>query len=198
MKGAVFIERDGVLVESLSATGLPPRPPRCLDEFRVCPEAAAPLARLRAAGLVVLATTNQPGLSDGSLRRGDLDIMHAMLKRRLPLDDVLVCPHAPDDGCPCRKPQPGLFREAVFRWGLRAEHCFVISDKAADAEFARRAGATSILLRSPWIGTGHHDLCVENLEAAVEEVLAQTLRLTGRAPVTTTRRNARRPLPLAA
>lgn len=192
----MFIERDGVLNGQLIEAGLP-RSPRCLEEFRVQMEVAGPLSRLRAAGLVVLATTNQPGLSDGSLRRGDLDFMHAVLKRRLPLDEVLVCPHAPDDGCPCRKPQPGLFREAVFRWGLRAEHCFVISDKAVDAEFARRAGATSILLRSPWTGNGHHDLCVEDLAAAVEEVLAHTLRLTGRAPATT-RRNARRPLPLAA
>lgn len=196
MKGAVFIERDGVLNEPLLEAGTP-RTPRCPEEFRVRLAAAGPLARLRESGLVVLATTNQPGLSDGTLRRGDLDFMHAVLKRRLPLDDVLVCPHAPDDGCPCRKPQPGLFREAVFRWGLRAEHCFVISDKAMDAEFARRAGATSILLRSPWIGSGHHDLCVDDLDAAAAEVLAHTLRLTGRAQVTP-RRNARRPLPLAA
>ncbi|HMO65117.1 MAG TPA: HAD-IIIA family hydrolase [Verrucomicrobiota bacterium] len=195
MKGA-FIERDGVLNEQMLEAGAP-RSPRRMDEFRVRPEAAAPLARLRAAGLVVLATTNQPGLSDGTLPRGELDFMHAVLKRRLPLDDVLVCPHAPEDGCPCRKPRPGLVREAAFRWGLRLEHSFMISDKAADAELARAAGATSILLQSPWNGTGHHDLCVEDLETAVDQVLAHTLRLTGRAPAAP-RRPVRRLLPVAA
>lgn len=196
MKGAVFIERDGVLNEPIIDQGKV-RAPRCLDEFKVRAAAAPALDRLRAAGLLAIATTNQPGLSDGTLPRRELDLMHAVLTRRLPLDGVLVCPHLPGDGCMCRKPRPGLVREAAFRWALRPEHCFVISDKAADAEMARHVGATSLLIRSPWNGSGHHDLCVTDLEEAVEKTLAHALVLTGRAtpPARPTRRQ---PMPLAA
>lgn len=193
----MFIERDGVLNEPIIEKGAP-RPPRGLDEFRVRAAAAPVLARLREAGLLVVATTNQPGLSDGTLPRRELDLMHAVLTRRLPLDAVLVCPHPPDDGCMCRKPRPGLLREAAFRWALRPEHCFVISDKAADAEMARHFGATSLLIRSPWNGSGHHDLCVADLQEAVDKTLAHALVLTGRGAPPARRTTRREPLPLAA
>lgn len=198
MKGAVFIERDGVLNEQFPGRG-GPRSPRHCQEFRIRDEAGPPLARLRDAGLLVIATTNQPGLSEGTLSRRELDLMHTLLARRLPLDAVLVCPHLSGDGCPCRKPRPGLVQEAAFRWALRLEHCFVISDKAADAQLARVVGATSLLIRSPWNGGGHHDLCVADLAEAVEKTLAHTLVLTGRA-APPPRRPAARPihLPVAA
>lgn len=194
MKGAVFIERDGVLNEQVTERG-GPRPPRHCQEFKVRDEAGPPLARLREAGLLVIAITNQPGLSEGTLSRRELDLMHTLLTRRLPLDAVLVCPHQPGDGCSCHKPRPGLVQEAAFRWALRLEHCFVISDKAADAQLARLVGATSLLIKSPWNGNGHHDLCVADLAVAVEKTLAHTLRLTGRT-TGPPRRPARRPLPL--
>lgn len=196
MKGAVFIERDGVLNEPIIERGAP-RPPRRFEEFQVRAAAAPALARLREAGLLVIATTNQPGLSDGTLPRRELDLMHAVLTRRLPLEAVLVCPHPPDDGCMCHKPRPGLVREAAFRWSLRLEHCFVISDKAADAQLARLVGATSLLIRSPWNGSGHHDLCVTDLDEAVEKTLAHARVLTGRGAAPP-RRPARQSLPLAA
>src|SRR3989475_12667278 len=110
MKSCVFFERDGVLnlvkVESGQSVT-----PRSLDEFQVNPAALEPLQKLKAAGFVLVATTNQPGLSRGYLPRRELDRMHAMLKERLPLDDILVCPHDEMDHWPCRKPEAGLLVE---------------------------------------------------------------------------------------
>jgi D-glycero-D-manno-heptose 1,7-bisphosphate phosphatase len=171
MKHAVFIERDGVL-NAVRVKGRCQVPPATSAEFLVIEEARGPLANLRAAGFKIIVTTNQPGVSRGDLSRRDLDRMHDMLKRSLPVDDIFLCPHDEQDRCPCRKPKPGLFQEARFKWQLDMDRSFVVSDKWYDAVAAGACGCTSILLQSPWNGAVHHDFLVPNLEAAVERILA--------------------------
>jgi len=166
----IFIERDAILnrvrVERQHQVS-----PLTMEEFHVN-EAIAPLLRkLKAAGFVLIATTNQPGLSRGYQSRRELDRMHDLLCRRLPLDDILVCPHDETDRCPCRKPKPGLLVEAAFKWHLGLNRSFVISDKWQDAEAARTAGCMSLLLQSPWVGDVHHDLVLPDLEAIAGKIL---------------------------
>lgn len=170
MKAAVFLERDGILnharVDRQQQVA-----PRSISEFRVKMAALKPLQQLKQAGFILLATSNQPGISRGYLFRRDLDLMHNLLRQRLPIDDILVCPHDEMDECPCRKPLSGLLKEAAFRWQIDLERSFVVSDKWQDAEAARQLGCISLLIRSPWIGSGHHDFVLENLQQAVQRVL---------------------------
>jgi len=170
MKLGVFIERDGVLnlatVErSQQVSPLSP------GLFKLNPAAAGLVRQLKAAGLVVIATTNQPGLSRGYQSRRALDQMHTQLLQAMPLDEILVCPHDETDHCPCRKPKPGLFTEARYKWQLELDRSFVISDKWYDAEAALAVGATSLLIQSPWLGQAHHDLVVADFRAAVKKLL---------------------------
>lgn len=170
MKRAVFIERDAILNE----VRVGPKhqiSPLTLEEFKVNGEAEAPLRKLKEAGFVLIATTNQPGLSRGYLSRRDLDRMHDLVRRTFPLDDLIVCPHDESDHCPCRKPRPGLLIESAFKWHLSLDHSFVISDKWQDAEAARTAGCTSLLLESPWVGQVHHDFVLPTLEAIGEKIV---------------------------
>ena len=97
--------------------------------------------------------------------------MHAVLLRELPLDGVLVCPHDEADRCPCHKPKPGMLIEAAFRWQLDLDKSFVVSDKWQDAEAARIAGCTSMLVKSPWNGPVHRDYILSSLAEAVEKIL---------------------------
>src|SRR5437016_10918719 len=170
MKSGVFFERDGVLNLANVERGHQVAP-RSLVEFEVNAAALEPLQKLKAAGFILVATTNQPGLSRGYLPRRELDRMHALLKQRLPLDEILVCPHDESDRCPCRKPQPGLLTEAAFKWHLDLERSFVISDKWQDAKAARAVGCTSMLLKSPWIGTGPHDFVMTSLAAIADKIV---------------------------
>jgi D-glycero-D-manno-heptose 1,7-bisphosphate phosphatase len=180
MKLGVFIERDGILnrarVERRYQVS-----PLTLDDFQVNEEAVAPLQRLHAAGLLLIATTNQPGLSRGYQSRGELDRMHARLRATFPLHDILVCPHDETDRCPCRKPKPGLLVEAAFKYHLNLDRSFVISDKWPDAEAARTVGCTSLMLQSPWLGNVHRDFLLPDLAAIVEKIL--TLKNKHRAAV---------------
>ena len=170
MKQGVFIERDGVLnlarVERQLQHG-----PLTLEELRVNMAAAPLLAKLKMAGLLLIATTNQPGLSRGYQNRRELDRMHELLRKTFALDDILVCPHDETDRCPCRKPKPGLLVEAAFKWHLDLDRSFVISDKWQDAEAARTAGCTSLLVDSPWLGKVHRDFVLPDLAAVVEKIL---------------------------
>jgi len=170
MKLGVFIERDGVLnqvrIERQHQVS-----PLTLDEFHVNQDAVALLNKLKAAGFVLVATSNQPGLSRGYQNRREMDRMHDQMRRMLPLDDIMVCPHDETDRCPCRKPKPGLLVEAAFKWKLDLDRSFVISDKWQDAEAARTAGCTSLLMQSPWVGKVHRDFVLPDLAAIVEKIL---------------------------
>jgi D-glycero-D-manno-heptose 1,7-bisphosphate phosphatase len=126
---------------------------------------------LKGAGFVLIATTNQPGLSNGAVSRRELDRMHARLRKVFPLDDILVCPHGSDDHCSCRKPLPGLLIEASFKWHLDLERSFVISDKWQDARTAQAVGCTSMMLQSPWVGSGHHDFVLTSLGTIADKIL---------------------------
>jgi D-glycero-D-manno-heptose 1,7-bisphosphate phosphatase len=170
MKRAVFIERDGVLNE----VRVGPKnqvAPLTLEEFQVRKNAEPALRKLKAAGFVLIVTTNQPGLSRGYQSRRELDRMHEIIRRCFPIDDILVCPHDESDHCPCRKPRPGLLIEAAFKWHLNLDHSFVISDKWQDAEAARTAGCTSLLVKSPWVGNVHHDFVLADVDAIAGKIL---------------------------
>jgi D-glycero-D-manno-heptose 1,7-bisphosphate phosphatase len=170
MKPAVFIERDGIL-NAVRVQGRLQVSPLTMEQFRLNSEAAPLLNELKASGLLLIVTTNQPGLSCGYLSRRELDRMHQMLRATFPVDDLLVCPHEDSDRCPCRKPKAGLFVEAAHKWGIDLHRSFVISDKWQDAEAARRAGATSLLVQSPWLGDVHHDFVLPDLPTLVDKVL---------------------------
>jgi D-glycero-D-manno-heptose 1,7-bisphosphate phosphatase len=170
MKPAVFIERDGILNKPLIERQQQVTPLTC-NQFQLNTEVAPLLNEMKASGLMLIVTTNQPGLSRGYQSRGELDRMHRLLRSTFAVDDLMVCPHEDADRCPCRKPKPGLLLEASYKWRVDLNRSFVISDKWQDAEAARRAGATSLLVQSPWLGDGHHDFVMPDLSSLVEKVL---------------------------
>ena len=170
MKSGVFIEPDGILTQA-PVEGQHQVGPLKLGGFRLNAGAVPVLRKLKAAGLQLIVTTNQPGLSNGCQSRRELDRMHFQMRTTFPLDDILICPHDEMDDCECRKPRPGLLFEAAHKWHLTLNHCFVISARWQDAEAARRAGCTSVMLSSPWLGKGHHDYVFPDLAAIVEKIL---------------------------
>src|SRR5580765_7836908 len=173
MKQGVFLERDGIL-NTVRVERQHQVTPLTLEDFKINQEAIPLIKKLKEAGLVVIVTTNQPGLSRGYQSRRELDRMHERLRKTFALDDILVCPHDETDRCPCRKPKPGLLIEAGFKWHLDLDHSFVVSDKWQDAEAARIAGCTSLLLKSHWVGTVHRDFVLTSLSAIVEKILRLT------------------------
>ncbi len=141
---AVFVDRDGTLhpdVRYLSS-------PDALELFPHVPEA---VFRLNRAGIKVILVTNQSGIARGYFSLKDLEAVHEKLKAGLAsakawLDDVLFCPHHPDDGCRCRKPNPGMIEQATTRYAINVSHSYVVGDQPHDLEMAHRVGAKGVLV----------------------------------------------------
>jgi len=142
----VVLDRDGTIVidrEYLSdPAGL---------EFM--PGAAESLRRLHELGFRLVIATNQSGVGRGLYTLDQLHRIHERLHDMVQsagaaLAGIYYCPHAPGDGCSCRKPAPGLLVQAASELGFDPSAAIVVGDKLSDVEFGRRAGATTILLSS--------------------------------------------------
>ena len=139
----VLFDRDGTLVHDVPYNGDP-------DLVRPVDGARAALAALRARGVRIGLVTNQSGIGRGLLTRGQADAVNARVAELLgPFDTVQVCPHAPDDGCDCRKPAPGMVKAACAELDVDPARCVVIGDIAADVGAAQAAGAVGILVPTP-------------------------------------------------
>ncbi|MBV8341918.1 MAG: HAD family hydrolase [Gammaproteobacteria bacterium] len=145
----VILDRDGVLNREPPAGGYVRTP----AEFHWLPGALEALALLRRAGLRLSVATNQAGVGRGQMSREQLDAVHGCMRSQAaaagaPLDEVLVCLHAPEEGCGCRKPAPGLIRAAIAQAGIPAGETILIGDDERDLEAARRAGVAAALVRT--------------------------------------------------
>jgi D-glycero-D-manno-heptose 1,7-bisphosphate phosphatase len=68
--------------------------------------------------------------------------------RHVTLDGLSFCPHAPDEGCACRKPKPGMLIAMMGSLGVSPDHTIVLGDSIRDIEAGLAAGCRCILVRS--------------------------------------------------
>src|SRR5947209_14339110 len=114
------------------------------------PGAREAVARLRAAGIRVGVVTNQSGIARGLLTRTQVEAVNARIDDLIgPFDDWRVCPHGEDSGCACRKPAPGMLREAARALGTVPDRCVMVGDIGRDMTAAGAAGALGVLVPTP-------------------------------------------------
>ena len=142
---AVFLDRDGVLNEVVVRDGLP-HPPASLEDLRLAPDAAESLARLKAAGFLLIVVTNQPDVARGTQSRTIAEAMNRAIAAALPLDDFFTCWHDDADACACRKPKPGLLVEAAARHAIDLKGSFFIGDRWRDIDAGAAAGCRTVLI----------------------------------------------------
>lgn len=127
----VILDRDGTINEdSLEYVKSP-------QEWLPLPGALEAIARLNHAGWHVVVASNQSGLGRGLFDVAALNAMHAKLHAKLAavggrVDAIFYCPHAPDDKCRCRKPEPGLFEQIGERYGVDLHNVPTVGDTARD------------------------------------------------------------------
>ncbi|MBI3895984.1 MAG: D-glycero-beta-D-manno-heptose 1,7-bisphosphate 7-phosphatase [Acidobacteria bacterium] len=142
----VLLDRDGTINVEKEYLSNP-------DDVELLDNAAEGIRRLRNLGLKVVVITNQSGVGRGYFEQSTLQRIHKRLLGLLAaegaqLDGIYVCPHHPDDGCGCRKPQVGLLRQAAEEFKADLAQAFVIGDNLGDIEAGRRVGATTLLVRT--------------------------------------------------
>ncbi len=154
----VILDRDGVINEDADDYI------KSVDEFVPLPGSLAAIARLNRAGYTVAVATNQSGVGRGLFDLATLEAMHEKLARLLAqeggrVDHIVYCPHAPGEGCDCRKPRPGLMRQIAAHYKTSLTGVPVIGDSLRDLEAARAVGARPMLVRS---GKGERTLAAGN------------------------------------
>ncbi len=127
----VILDRDGTVNEDSADYVKSP------DEWTPLPGSLEAIARLNHAGFHVVIASNQSGLGRGLFDVSTLNAMHAKMHLLLAgvggrVDAVFYCPHAPEDGCHCRKPEPGLFEQIGERYGVDMPGIPMVGDTLSD------------------------------------------------------------------
>lgn len=169
MNRAVFLDRDGTLIEEVNY---------CADPARVniLPGVPEALRRLKDAGFLTFIITNQSGIGRGLMTEAQYRTVEAEVLRQAgarAIDAVYFCADVPAKDSLRRKPAPGMVLEAADQHDVDLARSFFIGDKAADMECGRRAGTRTILVRTGY-GTAQEceaDYFAADLADAVEWVL---------------------------
>ena len=157
MNKAVFLDRDGVLVEDVDVLTR-------ADQLRLLPGVPQALARLQRTGFELVVVSNQPVVARGLVSEADIVSIHVELDRLIltaggpALDRIYFCPHHPKAtlpayrlDCECRKPRPGLFFRAAQELALDLPASFTVGDRITDIIAGAKAGCRTVLVQ-----TGKH------------------------------------------
>lgn len=140
MRRAVFLDRDGTLMEEVHYCSDP-------ASVRVYPSAPEGLRRLKDAGFATFIVTNQSGIGRGLFTEAQYHAVQEELLRQIGpglIDASYFCPDAPWTPSTRRKPEPGMLLEAAEAHGIDLASSFMVGDKCTDIDCGRRAGLWTI------------------------------------------------------
>lgn len=184
MSAAVFLDRDGTLIEEVGYLDRPER-------IALYPYAADAIRALNRAGIRIVMVTNQSGVARGFFDEAMVDTCHRHIADVLALggahiDAYYYCPHHPDGRvpeyavrCECRKPGRALVDRAARELGIDPARSFTVGDRWVDIGLARTVGARGVLVRTGY-GAGEElkppagmraDAVVNNLVEAASWIL---------------------------
>jgi D-glycero-D-manno-heptose 1,7-bisphosphate phosphatase len=183
---AIFFDRDGTLSHEIGYVNH-------LSRFRLLPYAVDAVRLVNASGRLAVLVTNQAGVARGYFPESLIQAVHAHVRSAMDaggarLDGIYVCVHHPSVGpppyrqdCDCRKPRPGLLRQAEKELGADLARSWMIGDRHGDLAVAWAVGARAALVKTGY-GLGEltwhaaqwpraPDLVAENVLEAVERIL---------------------------
>jgi D-glycero-D-manno-heptose 1,7-bisphosphate phosphatase len=153
MQPAIFLDRDGTLIEEVGYLDR-------LERLALFPWSVDAVRLLNRAGFLVVVVTNQAGVARGMFDESFVAEAHRYIDATMSagaarIDAYYYCPHHPEalvaayrQSCDCRKPAPGMLRQAERDLAIDLGRSYVIGDRWLDVEMARAAGATGILVRT--------------------------------------------------
>ncbi len=146
----IFVDRDGVINVDLIGDYI-----KTWNEFRFEEGALEALRLLSDQGYHIILISNQAGVGDGVFSESALKDVHskmikAMQKEGIKIRAAYYCLHGKDEGCKCRKPELGLFEDAVKGVPFLKEKTYFVGDKKTDIEAGKRFG-----LKTAFVRTGH-------------------------------------------
>lgn len=143
-KPAVFLDRDGTIIEDLHY-------PREADKVRLCSNAIAGMKRLQEKGFLLFVVSNQSGVGRGIIKDHEFKAVHDRTCELLKAEGVEIaefeyCFHKPSDECRCRKPEIGLIPKMWNGTPLDWTKSYTVGDKLCDLELGENIGASPFLV----------------------------------------------------
>jgi D-glycero-D-manno-heptose 1,7-bisphosphate phosphatase len=145
LRPAVFLDRDGVLNQTVVVEGKP-YPPLSVESFELIEGVPEGLQRLRAAGFLLIVVSNQPDIARKAQSEQAIEAMHEKLRSLVTVDDIRVCPHDSTDHCRCRKPLPGMILDAAREFGIALQSSYLVGDRWRDVDAGVAAGVKTIFI----------------------------------------------------
>ena len=143
---ATILDRDGTIIRHV---------PYLADPIQVelLDNACLGISALRKLTPIVVVCSNQSAIGRGYCSRDDVLSVNFRMNELLEknssyVDEIIFCPHAPEENCECRKPRPGMGVQVAKHFGIPTEQMIVIGDMESDVEFARSLGALSVIIRN--------------------------------------------------
>lgn len=141
---AVFLDRDGVIIKDKGYL-------HTISDVEFVPGVVGALRHLQKLGYLLIVISNQSGIGRKMYARKDADKVHAYMraelrKKGVTLTDIYYCPHAPEKGCECRKPKPGMILTAAKKYNISLARSYVIGDRSSDIEAGKVVNCKTILL----------------------------------------------------
>jgi len=164
---ALFLDRDGVVVEEVEYLSDPAK-------VSLCRGIAKLIARANRSGVAVVIVTNQSGIARGYYGWAQFHAVQQEIARRLAAegaawDAVMASPFHPEGRAPwrsadhpSRKPNPGMLLAAAEAMRIELGGSAILGDRATDMQAGRRAG----LSRGYFLGEGYHRGEIETALAA--------------------------------
>ncbi|MFZ2362455.1 MAG: D-glycero-beta-D-manno-heptose 1,7-bisphosphate 7-phosphatase [Anaerolineae bacterium] len=142
---AVFLDRDGVLNQNRADYV------RTWQQVEFLPGVFQAMQRLAASPFVIVVVTNQSAVGRGLMTAEGLAVINGGIVQQVQqaggrIDAVYACPHRPDEGCPCRKPRPGMLLQAAQDLGIDLARSFLVGDAISDLEAATAAGCRPLMV----------------------------------------------------
>lgn len=150
-KPAILFDLDGVffkLVDHLGEYGVSAR---LTHEIKIVDGLAETLDALVKFGFIIIGHTNQPDIARKKITQEFLDEKYALLLKKYPqIREIFICTHTETDLCDCRKPKPGLLRQAAKEFGIDFSLSWVIGDSRGDIEAGKIVHAKTILIQTDY------------------------------------------------
>lgn len=170
-KAAVFVDRDGTLVEEVDHLSK-------VDDLLIFPSSLTAINLLKTNGFRVIVVTNQSGIARGYFDEWAMRRIHDEIQRRSDgaIDGFYFCPHLPDAGCRCRKPSLGMIEDACSDFEIDLSRSWMVGDKNIDVETGHNAGARSALVSTGY-GTEHKLLLKQQPEVLADDLLGAVKKI---------------------
>jgi len=138
MNKSIFLDRDGTLIFDEDYLADP-------TKVTLMPGAVEALCEFRNSGYMLIIISNQSGIGRGMFSEQDMEVVNQKVAelfkaKGIEFDAVLICPHAPEDNCECRKPSPKLLLDAAETFNIDLANSAMIGDKLSDAQCGIAAG----------------------------------------------------------